>query len=310
MEFRDYYKTLGLQNTASPEDIKKAYRKLARKYHPDISKEPDAELRMQEVNEANDVLSDAQKRVAYDKLGKQFTAGRPFRPPPDWDEGYEFSGKGFSRTEGFSDFFGELFKRAGRERKTDAGQMAGEDRHARIVVDLADAYHGANRSITLSSSCEEEPGEVTTTERTLAVQIPKGTRQGQHLRLTGKGYPGSGGGKRGDLYLEVSFKSDSHYRVNGRDVFKTLQVAPWEAALGAKVETTTPAGPISVNIPAGSQSGHKLRLKERGIPGDPAGDMYLLLEVVLPAGPAHKAREIYETMARELPFDPRAGVGA
>jgi curved DNA-binding protein len=310
MEFKDYYRTLGLQKEASADDIKKAFRKLARKYHPDVSKEPEAALRMQEVNEANDVLSDPQKRAAYDKLGKQFKADRPFRPPPDWDEGYDFSGKGFARTEGFSDFFGELFKRAGRERKSDATHVAGEDRHARMFIDLLDAYQGATRSITLRSSHEEAPGEVTTTERTLKVDIPKGARKGQHLRLAGKGYPGKGDGKRGDLYLEIFFKKDPLYRVDGVDVYKTLQVAPWEAALGAKVETSTPSGPVSVSIPASSQSGNKLRLKGRGIPGDPAGDLYLVLEVVLPAGQGEKARRIYEDMARDLAFDPRAGAGA
>jgi curved DNA-binding protein len=310
MEFKDYYQILGVKKDATEIDIKKAYRKLARKYHPDVSKEADAEKRMQAVNEANDVLSDPQKRVAYDKLGTQFQAGQDFKPPPNWDEGYEFSGKGFSRSEGFSDFFDELFKRAGRAKKTDAIQTAGEDRHAKIVIDIADSYHGKVRSITLHVAQEDELGKVTKKERTLNVKIPKGAQQGQHIRLTGEGYPGSGGGKSGDLYLEVVFNTEPDYSVEGRDVYKALPVAPWEAALGAKVEAQIPSGPVSVKVPADSQSGRKLRLKGLGLPGDPPGDFYLVLKIVLPPNETGKARQLYETMAKELPFDPRIAMRA
>lgn len=309
MEFKDYYQTLGVDKNASADDIKKAFRKLARKYHPDVSKEPDAQLRMRELNEANDVLSDLRKRAAYDKLGRTYSAGQDFRPPPNWDEGFEFSGKGYSSSEGFSDFFDELFKRAGRGRKSDS-PIRGEDRHARIVIELSDSYQGAVRPITLHAPELSTEGEVTTKDRTLNVQIPKGVRHGQHIRVTGRGAPGSGGGAAGDLFLEVSFKTDPSYRVDGRDVYKNLPVAPWEAALGAKIDAETPSGALSIKIPPASQAGRKLRLKGRGIPGDPPGDMYLVLEIVIPPNQTTKARQIYETMARELAFDPREKMGA
>jgi curved DNA-binding protein len=309
MEFKDYYQTLGVEKNATADDIKTAFRKLARKYHPDVSKESDAQLRMREVNEANDVLSDPQKRAAYDKLSGTYRSGQDFRPPPNWDEGFEFSGKGYSSSEGFSDFFDELFKRAGRERKSKS-PMRGEDRHAKIVIELSDTYQGAVRPITLRAPELGTEGEVTTKDRTLNVQIPKGVRHGQHIRVAGRGGPGSGGGAPGDLFLEVSYKPDPSYRVDGRDVYKNLPVAPWEAALGAQVDAQIPSGPLSIKIPPGSQAGRKLRLKGRGIPGDPPGDMYLVLEIVIPPNQTTKARQIYENMARELAFNPREKMGA
>jgi len=319
VEFKDYYKTLGVEKTTAAEDIKKAYRKLARKYHPDVSKEPDAELRMQEVNEANDVLSDPEKRAAYDQLGSQHQAGQDFRPPPNWDQNHEFSrdgfsGAGFSGAGEHSEFFANFFGQAGRGRRTGAQQRRGEDHHASIVIDLIDTYHGATRPITLRAAQPDAQGRVSMKEHTLNVRIPKGVKEGQHIRLTGKGSPGFGGGAAGDLYLEIHFKSDARYRVEERDVYETLPVTPWEAALGATIDAPTPSGSLSVKVPAGSQGGRKLRLKGRGIPtnsaSDPAGDLYLVLEVVLPPGDTDKARQLYETMARELDFNPRLAMGA
>lgn len=310
MEFKDYYKTLGVERAATAEEIKKSYRKLARKYHPDVSKEPDAERRMQEVNEANDVLSDPEKRAAYDQLAGQYQAGHDFQPPPDWDAGFEFSDGGFGATGDYSDFFTSLFKRPGRGRHTGSFQMRGEDHHAKIMIDLIDTYSGATRPITLRSAQEDAQGRVVMKDRTLNVQIPKGIREGQHIRLAGQGNPGLGGGGAGDLYLEVVFKTDSRYRVEDRDVYQTLPVAPWEAALGASVDVSTLAGPVSIKVPAGSQNGRKLRLKGRGIPANPAGDLYLVLEVLLPPADSDKARQLYETMARELAFNPRQATGA
>jgi len=311
MEFRDYYQTLGVARGASTDEVKKAYRKLARKYHPDVSKESDAEARMREVNEAYAVLSDPEKRAAYDELGNRYGAGQEFQPPPDWGAGFEFSGAGGGpgmRDEAFSDFFSSLFGRAGRGRGAGgagARRMRGSDHHARILVDLADVYGGATRAITLRGARLDDAGRVVTEERVLDVRIPKGLAEGQQIRLAGQGAPGLGGGPPGDLYLEVQFRPDPRYRIQGRDVFETIPVAPWEAALGATIEVPTPSGRVQVNVPAGSQTGRKLRLKGRGIPGDPPGSLYLQLEVVLPPADDETARKLYETMARELAFDPR-----
>lgn len=307
MEFRDYYQTLGVDKTATADAIKKAYRKLARKYHPDVSKEPDAEGRMKDLNEANAVLSDVEKRAAYDQLGKRYRAGQEFQPPPDWDAGFEFSGGGFSGADmgDNSDFFASLFGRGARAGKSAGFRMQGEDHHAKVLIDLADAYLGAAREISLRAPRVDEQGHVAMREHTLSVRIPAGVKEGQHIRLAGQGGPGVGGAAAGNLYLEIHFRPDPRYRVDGRDVYETVPVAPWEAALGAAIDTPTPSGPVTVQVPAGSQTGRKLRLKGRGIPGTPPGDLYVVLEVVLPPADTDAARQVYETMARELAFDPR-----
>lgn len=312
MEFRDYYQSLGVARGASADEIKKAYRKLARKYHPDVSKEADAEARMREVNEAYAVLSDPEKRAAYDELGNRYGAGQEFSPPPDWGAGFEFTERGGPQMheEAFSDFFSSLFGRAGRAHgagRAGAHRMRGGDHHARIMIELADVYGGATRAITLRGARLDEAGRVVTEERVLNVRIPKGLAEGQQIRLAGQGAPGVGGGPAGDLYLEVQFRPDPRYRVQGRDVFATLPITPWEAALGATVEAPTPSGRVQVSVPAGSQTGRKLRLKGRGIPGEPPGSLYLQLEVVLPPADSDRARRLYEQMARELAFDPRRG---
>ncbi|MEC9483616.1 MAG: DnaJ C-terminal domain-containing protein [Halomonas sp.] len=309
MEFKDYYQILGVDKAATIPDIKKAYRKLARKYHPDISKEPDAALRMQEINEAKTVLTDPEKRAAYDQLGERYRDGQEFRPPPDWDAGFEYSGGGFDEFDlgEFSDFFANLFGHAGRPRSHAhrTYQMRGGDRHARIFIDLNDAYHGAARSVTLHVPQTDPQGHVSLQEHTLKVRIPKGIKEGQHIRLAGQGHPGAGGGEPGDLYLEVHFTPSPDYRVEGKDVFATLRVAPWEAALGGAIDVPTPSGQVHLKIPKGSQAGRKLRLKGRGIPGPEPGDLYFVLDVVLPPANTDKARQFYETMARDLAFNPR-----
>jgi curved DNA-binding protein len=308
MEFKDYYAALGVDKTASAEDIKKAYRRLARKYHPDVSKEPDAAERMAAINEANTVLSDPEKRAAYDALGRR-PQGQEFRPPPDWDAGCEFSGRDFNPGEdNFSDFFANLFGRAARARRgADAESMRGGDHHAKVVIDLADAYEGATRPVTLRSARLDESGHVVTDERTLEVTIPKGVRAGQHIRLRGQGSPGYTGGPAGDLYLEIEFRPDERFTVDGRDVNQRVPVAPWEAALGAGIEVRTPSGAVEVNVPPNSRNGRRLRLRGRGIPGDPPGDLYLELELVLPPADTEAARELYRTMQRQMNFNPRAG---
>jgi len=307
VEFRDYYQMLGVEKTATADEIKKAFRKLARKYHPDVSKEPDAEARMKDLNEANAVLSDVEKRAAYDELGKRYRAGQEFQPPPNWDAGFEFSGADMGDN---SDFFASMFGRAGRAGKSAGFRMQGEDHHAKVLIDLVDAYQGAEREIGLRAPRVDEQGNVAMRERTLNVRIPAGVKEGQHIRLAGQGGPGIGGAAPGDLYLEIHFRPDPRYRVDGRNVYETVPVAPWEAALGAAIEIPTPSGLVSVQVPAGSQTGRKLRLKGRGIPGTPPGDLYVVLEVVLPHANTDAARQVYETMARELAFDPRRTMGA
>ncbi|HXG29156.1 MAG TPA: DnaJ C-terminal domain-containing protein [Nevskiales bacterium] len=310
MQFKDYYATLGVARDATAEDIKKAFRKLARKYHPDISKEPDAEARMKEINEAYAVLSDPEKRAAYDQLGRNYQPGQDFHPPPDWDAGFEFSTHGFAPYEAadFSDFFAELFGHLGAARAARGGRAGpgrGQDHHAKILLDLEDAFLGSTRQITLRVPRLDSQGRVVLATRTLNVKIPQGVKEGQIIRLAGQGAPALGAGQPGDLLLEVHFKPHPRFRVEGRDLHLRLPVTPWEAALGAVVPVETPTGTLKVRIPAGAQSGQQLRVRGKGIPGEPPGDLLLEVQVVLPPADSPKAREIYQTMARELAFDPR-----
>jgi len=309
MEFKDYYSIMGVARDATQDEIKRAYRKLARKYHPDVSKEADAEARFKELGEAYEVLKDPEKRAAYDQLGANWKAGQDFRPPPDWDAGFEFSG-GYQEGSAFSDFFESLFGHAAAGHAGGPGFRArGEDHHARILIDLEDAFQGATRTITLHAPQLDGQGHVRTRERTLNVRIPRGIRQGQHIRLAGQGTPGFGGGVAGDLYLDVEFKPHHLYRVDGRDLYLDLPLAPWEAALGDRVKVPTPEGIVDLTIPAASTAGRKLRLKGRGIPGEPAGDLYVVLQIALPPADSESARQLYRTMQQELAFNPRSGLG-
>lgn len=313
MEFKDYYRILGVSREATADEIKKAYRKLARKYHPDVSKEADAEAHMKDVNEANAVLSDPEKRAAYDQLGRGYRPGQDFRPPPDWDAGFEFSGRGASpgETADFSDFFAELFGRMGGARGFASGQRTqfqtrGEDHHAKVLLDIEDAFSGATRQISLRAPKNDAQGRVTLETRTLNVRIPQGVHAGQIIRLAGQGAPGFGGAPAGDLMLEVQFRPHPRFRAHGRDLYLSLPVAPWEAALGAVVQVDLPQGSVKVRIPEGTQSGRQLRVRGKGIPGTTPGDLLLDIQLLLPPADTAKAREIYETMARELAFDPRS----
>ena len=321
MEFKDYYKTLGVAKDASAEDIKRAYRKLARQYHPDINKAVGAEARFKELGEAYAVLKDLEKRAAYDQLGSNWQAGQDFRRPPDWNAGFEFSGDGSGADSGaaaggnandFSDFFEALYGRGsspgGRARQS--FNARGEDHHAKVLIDLEDAYSGATRSITLQRPETDADGNLVMRGHKLNVTIPRGIRSGQHIRLSGQGAPGDGQGKPGDLYLEVGFNPHAHYRVDQCDVYLDLPVAPWEAALGASVKVPTPNGVVELKVPPGSLAGGKLRLKGRGIPGTTPGDFYAVLHPVLPPADSESANAFYLYMAGQFPsFTPRAGLG-
>jgi len=313
MKFKDYYDILGVGREATQDEIKRAYRKLARKYHPDVSQEPDAEERFKELGEAYAVLKDPEKRAAYDQLGSQWQAGQDFRPPPGWDAGFEFRGGfGEADTSAFSDFFESLFGRgaapgAGRARAR--FHARGEDHHARILVDLEDSFAGATRTIGLHVPEVTPDGHVTTREHTLNVRIPKGIQEGQQIRLAGQGGPGLGDAPPGDLYLKVEFRPHPFYRVDGRDVYLDLPVAPWEAALGARVKVPTPSGVVELTVPAGSSSGRKLRLKGKGIPASQAGDFYVVLQVVVPEAKSEEAKALYHDMQQKLAFNPRAKLG-
>ncbi len=327
MEFKDYYQTLGVSRDATQDEIKRAYRKLARKYHPDVSKEPEAATRFKEVGEAYEVLKDPEKRAAYDQLGPDWQQGQDFQPPPNWEPGFAFSGGGYTSggyAGGQADTFSACFASlVGRARRGGAGagpaggpagtrgfQMAGEDRHAQILIDLDDAFHGATRTITLRAPQVDAQGRVVQAERTLTVKIPRGVRAGQHIRLAGQGEPGVGEGKAGDLYLEIEFRPHPLYRADGRDLFVDLPVAPWEAALGATVPVPTPGGPVELKVPPNIGAGRKLRLKGRGIPGNPPGDLFAVVQIKLPPADSESARAAWRNTAEQFKsFNPRANLG-
>ncbi|MBA3058828.1 MAG: DnaJ domain-containing protein [Gammaproteobacteria bacterium] len=317
MEFKDYYKTMGVERGATQDEIKRAHRTLARKYHPDVSKEPNAEARFKEIGEAYEVLKDPEKRAAYDQLGANWKGGQEFRPPPDWNAGFETRGGGFGAGEGgdYSDFFETLFSRGfGAQRGAQRGGAAfhapGQDRHAKIQIDLEDAYHGATRRVTLQVPLLDAQGHVTTREHTIEFSIPKGVRAGQQIRLAGQGDAGMGQGAPGDLYLEIEFRPHAHYRIDKHDVYLDLPVAPWEAALGAQIDVPTPSGFLDLKIAPGSVEGRKLRLKGRGIPARTPGDFYFVLKIALPAADTEAAQEFYRSMAAQFKsFNPRAKLG-
>ena len=301
MEYRDYYAVLGVNREATPDDIKKAYRKLARKYHPDVNAEPDAEDRFKEVGEAYEVLKDPEKRAAYDALGANWRDHQQFQPPPGWDQQFSFGGGGFTQHDGgFSDFFESLFGGTGFSRHgRRAGGFKGADEQARVGITLEEAYRQDSVEVSVAT-----PGG---RPRRLRVKIPAGVADGKRVRLRGQGGPGVGEGPAGDLFIEFRLVPHPHFRTDGLDIHYDLPVAPWEAALGADVAVPTLGGSVKLKIPPNSSTGSKLRLKGRGLPGNPPGDQYVTLKVVLPPADTPAARALYQQMADTLAFNPRSG---
>ncbi len=322
MEFKDYYSILGVSREASEDEIKRSYRKLARKYHPDVSKEPHAEERFKEVQEAYEVLKDPKKRGAYDQLGANWKSGQDFRPPPGWQpsDGFEsaFAGESGDDLGGFSDFFSMLFGRQARggmggfqhqhhhqqfgggfQRQAHPGQ----DQRAKIQISLEDSYQGGSKTIQLQVPTMDAHGRVHYGQRTLKVNIPKGITSGQQLRLSGQGSNG------GDLYLEIELEPHRYFSLQGHDVYLNFPVTPWEAALGTKLAVPTLGGKVELKLSPNSQGGQKLRLKNRGLPAKPqAGDQYVILQILTPPAKTDAQRALYEQLAKELPFNPRDGI--
>ncbi|MBN1237096.1 MAG: DnaJ domain-containing protein [Gammaproteobacteria bacterium] len=323
MEYKDYYKIMGVARDASQDDIKRAYRRLARKYHPDVSKESDAEERFKEVGEAYEVLSDPEKRTAYDSLGRDWKAGQQFRPPPGWEGGHDFGGARAGRTAGardFSDFFESLFGGGGfggggfgggfRTSRGASFASRGEDYQTTITLSLDEAFRGVTKALTLDMEEMDDSGRVQRRRRTLNVRVPAGVTDGQRIRLPAQGGAGFGGGERGDLYAVVRLAPHDFFRPDGRDIHLDVPVTPWEAALGATVTVPTLAGAVDLKVPKGSQSGQKLRLKGRGLPGAPPGDQFVTLQIVAPAATTPEAEALYRQMADAMPMNPRERFGA
>lgn len=313
MEYKDYYLVLGVNRDATQDEIKRSYRKLARKHHPDVSKEPGAEDRFKELTEAYEVLKDPEKRAAYDQLGANWQQGQDFRPPPDWDQGFEFHGGGFTQADPghFSDFFENLFGRnfnRGAQRENQF-RTKGANTHTRVAISLEDSYQGTTRSVNLKHSELGDDGRPHIKQRTLNIKIPKGIYTGQQIRLAGQGEPGIGGGEPGDLHLEVMFESNDLYHVDGKTVYVNLPIAPWEAALGGKIRTPTPSGAIDLQVPPNSRNGAKLRLKGRGIPAKQPGDLFVVLQIMLPTVSTDAEKEAFVRLQEAFDFNPRATLG-
>ena len=311
MKFKDYYQILAVYKLATQGEIKKSYRKLSRKYHPDVSKLSDATEKFKALGEAYEVLKDPEKRAAYDHVGQGQQAGQNFEPPPGWDEGFEFSGQGngYGDAAAYSDFFESIFGGANFSRTNQAQQPfnrpPGQDHHAKILIDVEDAYTGTVREITLQIPYMDAQGHVKTENRALKVKIPKGIKQGQKIRLIGQGGVSVGGSTQGNLYLQVEFNAHALYSIEGQDVYLKIPVTPWEAELGSKIKIPTPTGTIQIKVPEKSTSGSKLRLKGRGIPAKQIGDLFVILQISLPPADTEKSKLFYQNMAKEFDFNPR-----
>ncbi|HKY03150.1 MAG TPA: DnaJ C-terminal domain-containing protein [Burkholderiales bacterium] len=307
MKYKDYYAILGVDRGADEEAIKKAYRKLARKYHPDVSKEKGAEDKFKEVAEAYQTLTDKEKRAAYDQLGRH-RSGEEFRPSRDWET--RFGGidmEDFDLSDLFSRMGGGLGGGfGGRSRGKQA--RAGQDYEARAQVSLEDAAHGAELSLNLAAPERDVHGLPRSVGKQVRIRVPKGVTDGQRLRVPGKGGTGMNGGPAGDLYLDIEFKPHRWFKSAGHDLYLELPIAPWEAVLGTEVHVPTLDGKLSLKIKPGARTGQKLRIPGKGLPrpGSGAGDLYCVLQVITPEQPSTRERSLYEDLKRESNFDPRA----
>lgn len=302
VNYKDYYKIMGVDKKSSQDEIKKSYRKLARKFHPDVSKEKNAESRFKEINEAYEVLRDEKKRTAYDQLGSNFKAGQAgFTPPPNWQDKYHQNNGDFN-TGGqgdFSEFFDSLFGggfNTNQHSSRNHESRQGQDSHAKILIDLQDAYTGATRSFTLQDKVIDDRGQTQFKPRTLKVKIPKGIKHGQKIRLQKQGETGYGGAKNGDLFIEVGFNPNPLYIVEGVNVTTELAISPWQAALGGKIKVPTPSGFIDLSLPKLVSSGSKVRLKGRGLPSKVVGDFFVKLKIVLPKSLSAEEEALYESL--------------
>jgi len=319
MKFVNYYDVIGVAEDSSADDIKKAYRKLARKYHPDVSSEPDAEEKFKSVGEAYEVLKDPDKRAEYDNLRKHGAfEGDQFTPPPDWHSRAGFADGGYTEVDprDFSEFFEAIYGRAGGFRPHSAGPqpqgfaLRGEDVHARITITLNEAYSGTTRTFSLQVHGFDAQGAPRPEVKTLKATVPAGVTTGQKIRLRGQGQPGIGGGDNGDLYLEVEIEPDRRFALDGRNVTLVLPIAPWEAILGASVDVPTLGGKVKLTIAANASGGQKLRLKGKGLPGKPPGDQFVVLKIVVPPAKSDEDRELLRKMQTQMGFNPRSELEA
>ena len=340
VKFQDYYKTLGIERTASAEDIQRAFRKLARKYHPDINKSPEAEQKFKDINEAYEVLRDPEKRKRYDALGANWQGGQEFRPPPGWENvNMGFGGRGggpgcgrggvhFSTGDmgGFSEFFRSLFGDAGGFDFGDMGGMGGgaqgfrtgggaqgfqgrgQDTEATLEISLEEAARGGKKSIELERMAPDGNGAMRRERKAYDVNIPQGISDGSTIRLAGQGGPGMGGAQAGDLLLRIRLRPHPRFKVDGHDLTTTLDIAPWEAALGARITVQTLDGSVNMKIPEGTSSGQTLRLRGRGLPrrSGAAGDLLVRTRIVMPKKLTDGEREMFEKLKEESKFRARA----
>lgn len=301
MEYKDYYKIMGVARDASADDVKRAYRRLARKYHPDVSKEKDAEERFKEIGEAYEVLRDPEKRAAYDALGTR-KPGEDFRPPPGWEADYGAAGEAGTH----SDFFEQLFGGLGRGRAS--FRSRGLDAAGQVEITLEEAFRGTERRLSLQRVQLDEHGRAQPMTQQLDVRIPAGVVDGQQIRVAAQGRPGVGGGPAGDLFLEVRLMPHRWFRAEGRDIWLDLPVTPWEAALGETVRVPTLGGRVDLKLPKGSQTDRQLRLRGRGLPGNPAGDQFVVLKIMTPEPKTPADEALYRQMASTAPMNPRAAM--
>jgi curved DNA-binding protein len=319
MDYKDYYKILGVSKEASEEEIKRAYRKLARKYHPDVNKDVAAEVQFKEISEAYAVLKDVEKRKAYDNFGSSWQVGQGGKSPPGWDSGFQRASYGSQRasSQRYSDFFESLFGRGHGPFPADGTSsfrreqhVRGDDLYAKVSITLEDSYHGAKRSLTLERTVGDGNGGLTIKPLLLQVTIPKGVIEAQQIRLEGQGEVGHGQGPPGNLFLEILFEKHPSFTVSKRDIFLVLPVTPWEAALGLTVAVPTLGGKVDLKLPVNSQTGQKLRLKGRGLSAKTQiGNQYVTLAIHTPAAKTEEQRKLYETMAKLMPYNPRSGLG-